>query len=929
MMDEEKTKEELITELQNLRLINAGLSADNEKLGEEIIELRQAKDTLLANHQQLRAIIDNAEEVIYTLSCTGEFLFVSPAWTHIIGHPVNEVIGKIFTPFVHPDDVQTCYDFLNLVYRTGLPQKGVQYRVKSTGGDWLWFTSAGTAIKDDDGNPLYYMGVALNITEHKRIEEELTFRNLILSTQQETAIDGILVVGKEANILSYNQKFASMWGISEEILSMKSDKLVLNAVLDKLIDPELFLSEVNYLYEHTEETSFDEILLKDGRIFERYSAPMIGSDGIYRGRVWYFRDITERRRVEMELQKESSTLRDFIELNPYSIQLLDRNGFTIKANRALIKLFGAVPPSDYTVFDDPVILNKGLQKDLYRVLDGDIVYFPEFHYNVRQLGPDFPDTPLWIRVVAFPIFGQDGKVENFALMHENVTERKLAEERLRLFQESVESSFDAIGMSTPDGKHFYQNRAFSDLFGHINENSPVSVYVDEDTGKEVFNTIMAGGRWSGEVEMYSKDGSILNIFLRAYASKDAEGHVTNLVGIHSDITQHKKIEKERHHMELQLLQAQKMESIGRLAGGLAHDFNNMLMVIFFHIGEALAQIFPDNPVYKDLEAINNASRRSANLIRQLLAFARQQTVSPRVVDLNEIVGDMFRMLRRLIGEDTELQWKPSSGLWYVKVDPVQIDQILANLCVNARDSISDTGRITIETGNVTFDDTYCSLHTGYIPGDYVMLSVSDNGCGMEKHVVEHIFEPFFTTKEIGKGTGLGLATVYGIVIQNNGFIHVDSEPDKGTIFNIYMPRFSEELMKTSDIKATEGGHRGGETVLLVEDELSVMNVSRIILESMGYRVLAANTPEQAINMAGEHRGEIHLLLTDVVMPGMNGRELAKKIKALYPAVKQLFMSGYTADIIADHGVLDEGIHFIEKPFTKDELVDIVKIVMES
>ncbi len=929
MRDEEKTKEELINELKDLRLRNAGLIADNEKLGEEIIELGQAKDTLLANDQQLRAIIDNAEEVIYTLSWTGEFIFVSPAWTHIIGHPVNEVIGKNFAPFVHPDDVETCYNFLRLVYTTGLPQRGVEYRVKTTGGDWVWFTSAGTAIKDDCGNFLYYMGVALNITEHKRSEEELTFRNLILSTQQETAIDGILVIGKEASILSYNQKFASMWGIPEEILNRKSDELALNAVLDKLPDPEQFLIKVNYLYAHTEETSFDEILLKDGRIFERYSAPMIGSDGIYRGRVWYFRDITERRRVEMELQKESSTLRDFIELNPYSIQLLDRNGFTIKANRSLIELFGAVPPPDYTVFDDPVILNKGLQKDLYRVLDGEIVYFPEFHYNVRQLGPDFPDTPLWIRVIAFPIFGQDGKVENFALMHENVTERKLAEERLRLFQESVESSFDAIGMSNLYGKHFYQNRAFSDLFGHINENSPASVYVDEHTGKEVFDTIMAGGQWAGEVEMYSKDRSILNIFLRAYASKDAEGQVTNLVGIHSDITQHKKIEKERHNMELQLLQAQKIESIGRLAGGLAHDFNNMLMVIFFHIGEALAQISLDNPVYKDLEAINKASRRSANLIRQLLAFARQQTVSPRVIDLNEIVGDMFRMLRRLIGEDIELQWKPSAGLWYVKVDPVQIDQILANLCVNARDSISDTGRITIETGNVTFDDAYCSLHAGYIPGDYVMLSVSDNGCGMEKDVLEHIFEPFFTTKEIGKGTGLGLATVYGIVIQNNGFIHVDSEPGKGTIFNIYLPRLSEESVNTGEIQRKEAGKSAGETVLLVEDELSVMNVSRIILESIGYKVIAANTPEQAINMAREHRGEIHLLLTDVVMPGMNGRELAKKIKALYPTVKQLFMSGYTADIIADHGVLDEGIHFIEKPFTKDELVDIVKIVMGS
>ncbi len=345
----------------------------------------------------------------------------------------------------------------------------------------------------------------------------------------------------------------------------------------------------------------------------------------------------------------------------------------------------------------------------------------------------------------------------------------------------------------------------------------------------------------------------------------------------------------------------------------------MLGVILGHTELALLQADETHELHDDLKEIQKAANRSADITKQLLAFARKQTISPRQLDLNDTVESILNMLRRLIGEHIELVWQPAAHLWPVKMDPSQIDQILANLCINARDAIAGAGNITIETGKASFDETFCTRHTGFIPGDFVLLAVSDNGCGMDEQTLANLFEPFFTTKEMGKGTGLGLATIYGIVKQNNGFIDVYSEPGQGAVFNIYLPRIYAVEAEGTAVHREKTDDRGTETVLLVEDEPSILKMARMMLERKGYTVLSAVSPAKAIEKAETHPGTIDLLMTDVVMPEMNGRILAEKITTLYPDIRVLFMSGYTANVIAHHGVLDDGVAFIQKPFTMAEI----------
>lgn len=392
---------------------------------------------------------------------------------------------------------------------------------------------------------------------------------------------------------------------------------------------------------------------------------------------------------------------------------------------------------------------------------------------------------------------------------------------------------------------------------------------------------------------------------------------------------YKQSEFEQSQLQNQLNQSQKMESVGRLAGGVAHDFNNMLAVILGHTELALEKVDDNVPMRKHLEEILAASTRSAEVTRQLLAFARKQTIIPKIIDLNETIGNLLSMLRRLIGEDVELLWYPQSDLWPVKIDPSQIDQILTNVCVNARDAINGVGKITVKTATTSFDEAFCAKHEGFSEGDYVMLEVGDDGKGMDSETLAHIFEPFFTTKGLGQGTGLGLATIYGIIKQNDGFITVDSEPDQGTIFKIYFPRFIGQVAKNIRlvVEATPPGH--GETILLVEDEVSILEMAKEILTDLGYSVLAASSPGKALNIARNHTGKIHMLITDVVMPKQNGRDLALAIRDLFPGVKILFMSGYTAEVIADRGVLDEGISFVQKPFTKRDFARQVQKILSS
>ncbi|MDY6904727.1 MAG: transporter substrate-binding domain-containing protein [Thermodesulfobacteriota bacterium] len=452
----------------------------------------------------------------------------------------------------------------------------------------------------------------------------------------------------------------------------------------------------------------------------------------------------------------------------------------------------------------------------------------------------------------------------------------------------------------------------------------------EEEFAELRQRVMNGESFVGrKVTRKKKDGTLFHGSLSSAPIRDPRGNIIAIMGAMEDITTQVEQEKTRHQLQDQLIQAQKMESVGRLAGGVAHDYNNMLSLIIGYTEMALEKIPENDSLHQDLQEILIAAERSTDITRQLLAFARKQTVAPKVLDINATVEGMLKMLRRLIGEDIDLAWLPDSDVWPVKIDPAQVDQILANLCINARDAISGIGKITIETGNVTFDEDYCADHAGFLPGDYVLLVVSDNGRGMDDDTLDKVFEPFFTTKGVGRGTGLGLSTVYGIVKQNNGFINVYSEPDEGTTFRIYLPRPLETLESFQTVDFTDIPKSRGETALVVEDERSILTLSQKMLESLGYSVIVARTPAEAITLAGESARDIDLLITDVIMPEMNGRELADQLNLLHPRLRVLYMSGYTANVIAHHGVLDEGVHFLQKPFSKRDIAIRVREALDS
>ena len=443
---------------------------------------------------------------------------------------------------------------------------------------------------------------------------------------------------------------------------------------------------------------------------------------------------------------------------------------------------------------------------------------------------------------------------------------------------------------------------------------------DRERVVETYRAYVNGKIPSYEVEFRQRTRSgdwkwILS--LGKIVARDAEGNPLRMLGTHTDITERKRAEEEKARLEAQLLQAQKMESIGRLAGGVAHDFNNMLSVILGYTELIKSRLPADNPLMKSILEIERAGIRSRDITSQLLAFSRKQIIEPRVVDLNEQISHTQKTLARLIGEDIELLFCPGNDLWRIKIDPAQVDQILMNLAVNARDAMPIGGKLTIETGNSHLDGAYSKSHPGFVPGKYVLMAVSDNGAGMDREVLSHVFEPFFTTKELGKGTGLGLATVYGIVTQNGGAIDVYSEPGQGTTFKIYLPRVTEEEPREKNEAAPFAS--GTETVLLVEDDVMVRGMAASMLEEMGYTVLVAETPQDALLLCEKQDTLVDLLLTDVVMPGMSGIELRDRLKAVRPGLKVLFMSGYTSDVIVHHGVLEKGIHFIHKPFSITDL----------
>ncbi|WP_020586887.1 PAS domain S-box protein [Desulfobacter curvatus] len=762
-------------------------------------------------------------------------------------------------------------------------------------------------------------------------ESEKKYRKLF-----ETVSDAIYLISGKGKIIDANQGACVCLGrTKEEILDLYIDDVDQNFSVEEILS---FWDKVPFntskKFESIHKTKNNDLI----------SVEVIGQKFRFKNATCYYvvaKDITERQKAEKFLKESEERFRNLMEnVDAVAVQGYGLDGTTQYWNKASERLYGytrqeAIGRSLLDLIIPPEM--RPVVAEEMRKMAGSGRPIPSG--ELLLMHKDGSQVPVISHHVIVEV---PGRARELFCLDIDISERKQAETTLRQSEEKfrtlVNTAPFGIQLTDLEGKIVYSNPAHHHIQGY-EPDQLIGMYLWDLTAddghrteiREYYQNIISK---KPEPTLYftrekTRDDREIDVQINWDYIRNEKDEVTGIISIIEDISERKQADAEREKLQKQLNQAQKMEAVGRLAGGVAHDFNNMLGVILGYVELAFEKIDPDQELYADFEEIQKAAERSADLTKQLLTFARKQVIAPEVLDLNDAVDSMLKMLRRLIGENIELLWLPADELWPVKIDPSQINQILANLCVNARDAIAGVGKLTIETQMKTFDQIYCAGHPGFITGDYVMLAVTDNGCGMNKEMLNNLFEPFFTTKNVGEGTGLGLAIIYGIVKQNNGFVNVYSEPGQGTSFKIYLPRFHPSEDAQEEALPEKSVPTGNETVLLVEDEPAILRMTKMMLERKGYSVLPAATPADAINIVNAYIGKIHLLMTDVIMPEMNGRDLAEKVKAVFPEIKLLFMSGYAANVVTNQGVLDEGVAFMQKPFSTNELAKKIREVLDE
>lgn len=911
--------------------------AEDEKEQEVLGEIAQDLSFLLSkmaleeqafkDHRRLEFVIDGAGLGTWEWNTqTGETVF-NGTWAKMLGYAAAELQPynlETWKRLAHPDDLERVMKELASCLHGEREAYECEMRMKHKDGHWIWILDRGRIMTwDDTGAPLLMFGTHTNISRLKTTETDLREHEQYLRVILETAADGFWVIDKGQKIVEVNDAYCTMSGYArEEILEMQIGDLDAKEIPDETKGRiERILKNGKELFETLHRR-------KDGGVFPvEISVTFLNIHG---GRfVCFCRDLTERKQREERI----ALLGQMLDEAPASITIHKTDGTFVYANRVTAALHGYQDEQEFLSIqlrDLDVPESESLIADRMRqIKENGFARFEVAHYR-----KDKTVFPLEVLAKAIYWHGEPAILSVAA----DITEQKLLREKLQ----QSEARFRSMVEASPLGMYLYRLDADRRLILE-SANPSADRIIGIDHAQLLGLTIEQAFPGLVETELPEKFRKVAEGVLPPqefeipYKYEQINGHyhvsvfqtIPGYIAVSfADISEKKKADAERERLRTELAHSQKMESVGRLAGGVAHDFNNMLGVILGHTEMALESLDPTLPIYANLLDVFNAAKRSADLTGQLLAFARKQTIEPVVMDLNKTVASMISMLKRLIGEDIDFSWLPNPNAWLIKADPSQIDQILANLCVNARDAVLGVGKITIETGNRIFDREYCAMNSEFLEGEYVLLAVSDNGHGMDKETIAKLFEPFFTTKELGKGTGLGLATVYGIVKQNKGFINVYSEVGKGTRFSIYLPRYAGSTkQRNTDTNAEAAA--GKETVLLVEDEPPLLKMTSLMLERLGYKVLTADSPQKGVQVVESYKGTIDLLITDVIMPEMNGRELADKLTRHCPSMKCLFISGYTANVIAHHGVLEAGVYFIQKPFSVSDFAAIIRTVLDN
>jgi two-component system cell cycle sensor histidine kinase/response regulator CckA len=766
----------------------------------ELRERQMAENELRKSEERFRIMFESGPIGIAIADSAMHFLMVNRAFCLMVGYSEQELGALCFQDITHHEHVADDKESAQKLLRGEIPFYKTEKRYLKKGGGIVWGAVTVSTIWGRDEQFLHFLAMIEDITARKQAEKE---KEQIISLQRatiESTADGILVIDHSGKITDSNQRFAQMWRIPDSVLAARDDTQALRFVLEQLLDPQGFLAKVNELYAAPDQESFDLLQFKDGRCFERYSRPQLIS-GKPLGRVWSFRDVSERKQGEEKLLESERRYRTLFESAGDAIFLLHGN-LIIDCNSRTLEMFGCAREQ--------------------------IIGFPISRFHPPRQ-PDSSDSLM------------KGKEKNTA--------------------------------AQTGGSQFFEWR-------HVR---------------------FDGTSFDAEVSL----------------NRVELGSGMHLLAIVRDISERKKLEE-------QLRQAQKMEAIGILAGGVAHDFNNILSTIVGYGSLLQIKMQADGPLKGYVERILTATERAANLTNSLLAFSRKQEIALRPLDINDTIYGFHKILARLIGEDIDFHLDLASQSLVVDADIRQIEQVLMNLANNSRDAMPRGGKLTIRS-----EAAVLKHPRGEIPaGSYAVVTVADSGVGMGKDVQAHIFEPFFTTKDVGKGTGLGLAIVYGIVKKHSGFIHMASTPGKGTAFSIYLPLNTQMVKKTAR-KKQDKIPAGSETILLIEDDAAVRQVTRSMLEEFGYTVLEAVDGIEAQTVFRQHQDRINLILCDLIMPKMNGRETFAEIQKMKTDVKVIFMSGYTSDIIAGKGIADSGGHLLLKPLGPAVLLKKIRDVLDG
>ncbi len=959
-------------------------------LFDDISDRKNAEKALRESEERFRSVYENSTIGIYRTTPDGQILLANPTLVKMLGYSSFEELAE---RNLQHEGFEPSYErkaFLEEIETKG-EIKGLETIWVRKDGASLFVRESARGIRDSNGKILYYDGTVEDMTQRKEMEAvvretEQKYRELV-----ESMPVGYYKSTHEGKFVETNPAFCRMLGYSrEELMSIdipsslyfdESDREVDNENLDfkqstdvyrlkKKDGSEIWVEDYGrYLRDKKGSVTFHEGLCVDvtemklNADLERYraEAERVLSE---LSRLLLGSEHEVKKIVELAVRRSAEVMGDTASVFLFhpgnsDLELAAVYSRDAEATQAFRSHFSEYPMRFDEGYYGEVISSN--QARLVQTVDT-VEVFATIHDARKSFYNNYPvytamfaplrDGGVCIGVMGIVRRGEGGQkyterellffqevadrvaiaisdARAYETLRREVEEHRLAEERLHLQSVALNTAANGIVITDSEGHIVWANRAFETVTGYsvgevVGKNPRELIKSgrqDREFYKEMWDRITSGEVWEGEIVNRRKDGTLYDEYMTIAPVRDDSGKISHFVAVKQDMT-------ERKLLEEKLLQSQKLESIGQLAGGVAHDYNNILGVVIGYAELLKSRTEGNTRFEKPVDSILSAAKRGADLARQLLAFARKEMTSPKVVSINSAVESIEKMLRRLIGENIVLEFRPGERVWNVRIDPTQLDQVLVNLAANSRDAIKGAGTITIETENVTVGEAEAEERPGLSPGEFVKISFSDSGTGMDEVTQKRIFEPFFTTKERGQGTGLGLSTVYGIVKQNNGNIYVASRPGKGTIFEIFLPRSfdkAEAALQAEDDELLTGS----QTVLVVEDQPEMLELTKASLEKYGYKVLMAPGPTEALLLCEAFGDTIHLLLTDVIMPVMSGKELSEKVRHLFPDMKTLFMSGYTANEIDPEGVRIANSGFIQKPFSPSQLARVVHDILKS